>query len=292
VLERFVLTRRSRGAKAYITVRGLDPLIADLRAVGAVPPATIPVPSTPAELLLESYRRYLLDERALRPRSVQQCLVVAGQLLSRLKGRPVGSLDAGDVRGFLDERAREWAPRTVQHLVWTVRSFLRFLFVVGEVDRPLAAAVPPRRAVRCAGLPEPASAATVTALICSCDSSSVAGRRDRAALMLMARLGLRTGRVARLRLDDITWRFGEIVVAGKGGRVDRLPLPVDVGQAIVEYLQAGRPIVPWRNVFVAARRRRPGVDRDGDAERRERGSGHASRSHHGRGDCARAAPDR
>jgi integrase/recombinase XerD len=251
VLERFVLTRRARGAKAYITVRGLDPLIADLRAVGAAPPVILKLPSTPSELLLESYRRYLADERALRPRSILQCLVVAGQLLARLNGRPVGSLETADVRGFIDEQGRGWAPRTVQHLVWTVRSFLRFLFVAGEIDRPLATALLPRRAVRAAGLPEPASAATVAAIVCSCDTSSVAGRRDRAMLMLMARLGLRTGEVARLRLDDITWRSGEIEVAGKGGRVDRLPMPVDVGQAIVDYLHDGRPVVPWRNVFVA-----------------------------------------
>ena len=92
-----------------------------------------------------------------------------------------------------------------------------------------------------------------SALVCSCDTSTVAGRRDRAVLMLMARLGLRSGEVARLRLDDVAWRSGEIVVAGKGGRVDRLPLPVDVGDAIVAYLQDGRPVVPWRNVFVALR---------------------------------------
>ena len=109
-----------------------------------------------------------------------------------------------------------------------------------------------RRAVRAAGLPEPASAVTVAALLCSCDTFTVAGRRDRAVLMLMARLGLRSGEVARLRLDDVAWRSGEVVVAGKGGRVDRLPLPVDVGDAVVDYLQDGRPVVPWRNGFVAS----------------------------------------
>jgi integrase/recombinase XerD len=141
----------------------------------------------------------------------------------------------------------------VQHLVWTVRAFLRFLFLTGVIDRGLASAVPPRRAVRAAGLPEPASAVTVAALVCSCDTLTVAGRRDRALLMLMARLGLRSGEVAGLRLDDVAWRCGEVVVAGKGGRVNRLPLPVDVGDAIVAYLQDGRPVVPWRNVFVALR---------------------------------------
>ena len=119
VLERFVLARLVGEARAYITVRGLDPLMEYLRAVGAVPPVTVNEPSTPVELLVESYRRYLVDERALQPRSVEQCLVVAGQLLDGLNGRPVGSLDVGDVRGFVEVRSRRWAPRTVQHLVWT-----------------------------------------------------------------------------------------------------------------------------------------------------------------------------
>ena len=88
------------------------------------------------------------------------------------------------------------------------------------------------------------------ALVNSCDVSTTVGLRDRAVLMLLSRLGLRAGEVTRLRLDDIDWRTGEVVIAGKSGRVDRLPLPVDVGQALVDYLRGGRPAVAHREIFV------------------------------------------
>ena len=81
----------------------------------------------------------------------------------------------------------------------------------------------------------------MAALLPGCDRGAAVGRRDVAILTLLARLGLRGGEVAALTLDDIDWHQGEIVVRGKGGRRDRLPLPADVGEALVAYLRAGRP---------------------------------------------------
>ena len=91
----------------------------------------------------------------------------------------------------------------------------------------------------------------MTKLLTSCDRTTPTGCRDFAILTLLVRLGLRAGEVAALRLEDIDWRRGEITVRGKGNRVDRLPLPDDVGQAIVEYLRHGRPRqAQVRTVFV------------------------------------------
>jgi site-specific recombinase XerD len=88
-------------------------------------------------------------------------------------------------------------------------------------------------------------------LVASCDTSTVTGRRDAAILSLLVRLGLRAGEVARLGLGDIDWRAGELSIAGKGGRVDRVPLPVEVGEAIAAYLAAGRSTTsPSRMVFL------------------------------------------
>ena len=86
-----------------------------------------------------------------------------------------------------------------------------------------------------------------------CDRRTATGRRDYAILTVLVRLGLRAGEVAALTLDDIDWRVGELVVVGKGGRRDRLPLPVDVGEALVDYLQRGRPGGACRHVFVHVR---------------------------------------
>jgi integrase len=87
----------------------------------------------------------------------------------------------------------------------------------------------------------------------SCDRRSALGRRDYAIVILLARLGLRRAEVAALRLDDIDWRAGELVVRGKRSRSDRLPLPPDVGRAIAAYLQRGRPLSPRREVFLTGR---------------------------------------
>lgn len=90
----------------------------------------------------------------------------------------------------------------------------------------------------------------VGAILASCDASTLAGKRDFAILTVLARLGLRAGEVAGLELEDIDWHRGELDIRGKGARRDRLPLPVDVGEAIVAYLAGGRPQVACRAVFL------------------------------------------
>ena len=89
----------------------------------------------------------------------------------------------------------------------------------------------------------------VEALLAACDRDEPDGRRDYAVILLLARLGLRAGEAARLRLDDVSWRAGEIGIRGKGGQYDVLPLPADVGAAIAAWLRDGRPAVSFREVF-------------------------------------------
>jgi integrase len=102
-------------------------------------------------------------------------------------------------------------------------------------------------------LPRGISRADARALLDSCDRRRALGRRDYALLLVLLRLGLRRGEVAGLTLDDIDWRAGELVVHGKGGREDRLPLPADVGAAIAAYLRRGRPASARRELFLQAR---------------------------------------
>jgi integrase/recombinase XerD len=93
----------------------------------------------------------------------------------------------------------------------------------------------------------------VQALLKSCDRRTAYGRRDFAVLMLLSRLGLRSGEVAALRLEDIDWRSGELAVLGKGPKLERLPLPHDVGQAVASWLRRGRPRCPAREVITRIR---------------------------------------
>lgn len=136
--------------------------------------------------------------------------------------------------------------------VVAVRQLLRFLYVDGSVEMPLAAAVPSVRGGRLSGLPKRISREELQRILDACDRSTAAGRRDHAIVVLFARLGVRGAEVASLRLDDINWRTGEITVRGKG-RALRLPMPAEVGEAIAAYLSDGRPRVSeCRAVFMTS----------------------------------------
>jgi integrase len=95
-------------------------------------------------------------------------------------------------------------------------------------------------------------------LLQSCDRCTPKGQRDYAILLLLARLGLRAGEVAALTLDDLDWEAGELLIRGKGARQDRLPLPIEVGEALVIYLRDSRPPSVTRQVFIRMRAPRRG----------------------------------
>jgi integrase/recombinase XerD len=118
------------------------------------------------------------------------------------------------------------------------------------LPRDLSTAVPAVAGWRNSGLPRGLDPEHVAALIDSCDVSRLVGRRDRAILMLLARLGLRACEVARLRLEHFDWHHGELIIQGKGRRDERLPLPSDVGEAVVAYLHADNNRAAVREVFV------------------------------------------
>jgi integrase/recombinase XerD len=142
----------------------------------------------------------------------------------------------------------------VQRTGTALRSLLRFLHLRGVIGASLVGAVPTAANWRLAGLPKYLTAEQAGMLLASCDLATAVGRRDLAILTLLARLGLRASEVAVLKLEDIDWRHGEITVRGKGDRHERLPLPADVGEAVVAYLSGFRPAAtPGREVFLGTR---------------------------------------
>ena len=175
------------------------------------------MPTAPAEVLLERYRCYLLAERGLQAavargyvdsvRSFVACRAGAGSA-------DLGQLTAGEVTAFLVGESRRLAPKTAQRLATALRSLLRFWHLQGLISGPLDQAVP-KVANRRPGLPRPLESRQVQALLASCDCGTAGGRRDLAMLTLLARMGLRAGEVAGLRLDDIDWRPGEIAIAAR-----------------------------------------------------------------------------
>jgi integrase/recombinase XerD len=157
------------------------------------------------------------------------------------------------VRAFVVEVCPRLGRRAAQLTVVALRSLLRFLHLEGVLERSLAGAVPSVYGSRLSGLPKRLEPGQVDALLASCDRSTVIGIRDLAILTVLARLGLRAAEVAGLSLEDIDWRAAELVVRGKGGCSEQLPLPVDVGEAIVGYLRDRRPSSADRAVFVRVR---------------------------------------
>lgn len=268
VAHRYIGVRAAAGYSEFRSPRSLDRLLAYLRDVGAAPTAPAVV-LTATDVWVDRFRAHLLSERGLRPNGAASYVASVLPFVARVA--PDGSIDsskvtARDVMTFLSELTRSLAPGTVQRRASALRALLRFWFLDGAIGADLSVAVP-KVAHRQTGLPRGLPTEQVTALLGSCDVSSTNGLRDRAILTLLARMGLRSGEVAGLCLDDLDWRQGEVVVHGKGGHVGRLPLPIDVGQALVAYLKAGRPADALdRHVFVRGRAPHCGLTRVGVTE--------------------------
>jgi site-specific recombinase XerD len=144
-------------------------------------------------------------------------------------------------------------------MVTALRSMFRFFLQRGTIDGDLAACVPAVADWRLATVPKYLRPEEIDRLLQACDRRTAVGRRDHAILLLLARLGLRAGEVVTVELDDIHWHAGEITVRGsKGLRHDRLPLPVDVGEALAAYVRTDRPRHAIRRVFLCARAPRRG----------------------------------
>jgi len=169
------------------------------------------------------------------------------------KGRTaLATLGPAELGDYVVELARQLKPATVGASVTVLRRFCRFCYLTGRLQRDLSGAVPSVAVSRFGRLPRGVDAGTAERLLATCDRARPTGRRDYAVLMLMRRLGLRAVEVSRLRLEDLDWRAGEVTVSGKGGRLDRLPLLADVGEAVVDYLRSGRPPSDDRKVFLRA----------------------------------------
>lgn len=254
-VEEYLVYRRASGHVHRHSPRALTPLLAYLRGLGVAPPATPPPALTASDRLLAEFEEYLLCDRGLAARTVEGYRRVARLFLASrcsVGDLQLGRLTAADVSAFMLEQSACRSLGSLGNTITSLRALLRFLFLRRYTPLPLAAAVP-AVAARPADPSRTLSAGEVTRLLASCDRRTAIGRRDYAMLTMLVRLGLRAGEVAAMTLDDIDWRAGELVVVGKGGRRDRLPLPVDVGQALAGYLQRGRRRGECRHVFVHAR---------------------------------------
>ena len=255
-IERYLLQRRAAGYAEYTSMKAVQPLRAFLAPLG-VWPAECPVRLDPVEELLGAYRDYLLGERGLGRDTVTGYVHVArGFLASRAHREQLdlAGTTASDVVEFVLSSCPGRPTGSAKLIVTATRSLLGWLHLSGRVPVSLVAAVPAVASRKQGGLPEPLTPAQVQALLGACDRRTSKGRRDYAIVLVLARLGLRSGEVAGLGLDDIDWHRGELRVVGKGNRGESLPLPADVGVAVTAYLRRGRPATALgRSVFVRVR---------------------------------------
>lgn len=209
---------------------------------------------SPALRVRSEFERYLLHERGLAAASIRLYGDSIGRFLDSVFGASEVRLDqisAPDVIGFVQtEAARLRHPKRAQVMTTALRSFLQYGRYCGEIIVDLHTCVPTVANWSLAGIPRTISPAQVQRLLGGCDRQSATGRRDYAMLVLISRLGLRASEVVQLTLDDLDWTEGAIRIRGPAQRVDRLPLPADVGAALVDYLRHGRPACASRNVFI------------------------------------------
>lgn len=255
-VEKFLVARRADGYRLWLSQKGVAPLLAHLRHLGVVAVPKLAVATTPAEQIIERYRAYVVEERGLAAGTVTSYLHVARLFLAtRAQAPGLGLLEltGSEIIEFVLQECRYRSIGSAKYVVCGLRALLRFCYLEGTIPRSLADAVPAVASWRLAALPRALDPAVVAALLNSCDRRTTFGRRDFAVLTLLVRLGLRSGEVAGLRLDDIDWRRGELVVRGKGSKLERLPIPADVGKAVTSWLSRGRPRCAAREVFTRVR---------------------------------------
>lgn len=253
-LEEFLadLAARSRRAPTLVAMRPLLAWLRDRGLCGDDPPPA----HGPLDELMERYRHWMVTDRHLAARTIGRYEQGARLFLdgrARRGGGPAGVEGLGEeaVSTFLlAEAARGLSAKSLKGRVAELRSLLRFLYLQAMIATPLGEGVPPVPGWKDTGVPRQLAATEVQALLDSCDRATASGKRDVAILLLLARMGLRAAEVAGLELDDFDWRTGELVVHGKAGRCDRMPLPTEVGEAVATYLLEARPGVEYRTAFL------------------------------------------
>jgi integrase/recombinase XerD len=250
------VTGSARGYAKFCARRFIDHLI----EIGAAIPAPLqPKKLTPLDRLREEYEKYLRKQRGLAESTIENCRLYMRRFLAFRFGDKVGNLNAitpEDIVVFLGKLKAGPNPYRYRSVPSHMRSFFTFLFWSGKTKRDLARSLPRVAPPKCDDLPRYLNTQEIGRLIEAQRAHDTVGRRNYAMLLLMARLGLRAPEVVAIQLGDIDWRAGEILIRGKGKLHDRMPLPSDVGEAIVDYIRHERKGAS-RALFVSAKTPHP-----------------------------------
>jgi integrase/recombinase XerD len=219
-----------------------------LETIGAVDPPTADASAQDPALFLE-FRAWMRTQSGTLDITLNNYRRPLLELLDELGSDP-GTFDAKGLRAFLLRRVGVSGQAKSKNIATALRMFLRFLIARGRCAPGLEHAVPTVARWRLSSLPRYLPAEDVERLIHSCDPASLLGARDRAILLLIARLGLRASDVSALKFSDLLWEQGTLIVSGKNRRGTRLPLPQDAGEAILHYLRHRQPHKVSDSVFI------------------------------------------
>ncbi|MFC1474953.1 tyrosine-type recombinase/integrase [bacterium] len=226
--------------------RSAGHLLTYLRSIG-VAKARTPEDDWPA--LVREFREWCRRHRGIAESTLKKHSNIICDFIKAAGDNPE-LYCAENVRGFFFERSKGMSGAGTHTVASSTRVFLRFLIAMGKCPPGLDAAIPPVANWRLSTLPRYIDAEDVEKIIASCDAGTATGARDKAIILLLARLGLRAGDVAALKLDDLDWRAGKVLVSGKARKQTWLPLPQEVGKCISQYLVKWRPGTDCRSVFI------------------------------------------
>ena len=243
VLQEAVLSETTHGARTF-ALFCLKRFIDHLNGAGVV---ALPEPQTKEltalDRLREEYYTYLCRQRGLSESTIYHCIRYMERFLSFRFGEKLGDLNAitsDDVANFICQLKTGSRPLREKALPSQLRNLFKFLFWSGKIKRNLANGIPRVAYPQPGNLPRYLKQEDIRRLIEAVQTNDAIGRRNYAMMLLVARLGLRAPEVTAIQLEDIDWRSGEILIRGKGKRHDKMPLPADIGEAIVDYIRNGR----------------------------------------------------
>ncbi|ODT22657.1 MAG: hypothetical protein ABS54_11155 [Hyphomicrobium sp. SCN 65-11] len=239
-----MFVQKARRSREYMSF--LRRFVRYLASVGVIPTAAW---RNPGDDRLQPFRDWLRRHRGTGERTILAHLHTITKLLPQLGDDPA-RYSAALINQVLLQNLESTSRASAQLMCGSLRMYLRFLAATGACSPALLGAIPRIPRWRLATLPRYILSDDVERVIASCDPATPRGLRDRAILMLLARLALRGGDVANLHLEDIDWDNGLIRVAGKTRRAIALPLPQDAGDALLAYIERVRPVVASSKVFI------------------------------------------
>lgn len=225
-----------------------------LRSKKVIPPSLpLIAKNKPVDKIILAYEKYLDEDKGLCASTIKRNKNIVFDFLCKQFGNnefKSQKITRNVILNHIGTFKEQHGPKGAGRMVCGLRSFLRYLVMIGELGFQLADCIPAMPSWRAAHLPIFLVKSETKKLLKACDRRTANGRRNYAILLLLLRLGLRASEVLNLTLDNINWDLGELDINGKGRKHRTLPLPSDVGAALAFYLRYVRPKCLDRQVFI------------------------------------------